>query len=68
MKHMFTTLSRYLGYPEERAFNLYLPRGASEFLEIVEEIRDVEKELENIPINKKDPVNQVIRLLGFSLL
>jgi hypothetical protein len=45
--------ARYLGYPEGRAFSLYQHRGNREFLEMAKEIRDVEKELETISIDKQ---------------
>ncbi len=50
---MIVILSRYLGYPEGRAFSLYQQENKREFLEIAEEIRNIEKELETISINKK---------------
>ncbi|MEM3623004.1 MAG: hypothetical protein QXR76_04455 [Candidatus Bathyarchaeia archaeon] len=46
-------LSRYLGYPEGRAFSLYQQKNKLEFLEIAKEIRSIEKELETISIDKQ---------------
>jgi di/tripeptidase len=54
LQRMIVILFRYLGYPEGRAFSLYQHRGNREFLEMAKEIRDVEKELETISINKQD--------------
>jgi len=53
LQRMIVILSRYLGYPEGRAFSLYQHRGKREFLEMAKEIRDIEKELEAISINKQ---------------
>ena len=53
LQRMIVILSRYLGYPEGRAFSLYQHRGNREFLEMAKEIRDVEKELETISIDKQ---------------
>ncbi len=53
LQRMIVILSRYLGYPEGRAFSLYQQENKREFLEIAEEIRNIEKELETISINKK---------------
>jgi uncharacterized protein Yka (UPF0111/DUF47 family) len=53
LQRMIVILSRYLEYPEGRAFSLYRHRGKREFLEMAKEIRDVEKELETISINKQ---------------
>jgi hypothetical protein len=52
LQRMIIILSRYLGYPEGRAFSLYQHRGKREFLEMAKEIRDIGKELETISINK----------------
>jgi len=54
LQRMIIILSRYLGYPEGRAFSLYQHRGKREFLEIAEKIREVEKELETISVNEQD--------------
>jgi hypothetical protein len=54
LQRMIVILFRYLGYPEGRAFSLYQHRGNREFLEMAKEIRNVEKELETISINKQD--------------
>jgi len=53
LQRMIVILSRYLGYPEGRAFSLYQHRGNREFLEMAKEIRRIEKELETISINKQ---------------
>jgi hypothetical protein len=53
LQRMIVILYRYLGYPEGRAFSLYQHRGNREFLEMAKEIRDVEKELETISIDKQ---------------
>jgi hypothetical protein len=53
LQRMIVILSRYLGYPEGRAFSLYQHRGKREFLEMAKEIRAVEKALETISINKQ---------------
>jgi hypothetical protein len=53
LQRMVVILSRYLGYPEGRAFSLYQHRRKREFLEMAKEIRAVEKELENISIDKQ---------------
>jgi hypothetical protein len=53
LQRMIVILSRYLGYPEGRAFSLYQHRGNREFLEMAKEIRRIEKELETISINRQ---------------
>jgi hypothetical protein len=53
LQRMIVILSRYLGYPEGRAFSLYQHRGNREFLEMANEIRKIEKELETISINRQ---------------
>jgi hypothetical protein len=53
LQRMILILSRYLGYPEGRAFSLYQHRGNREFLEMAKEIRRIEKELETISINRQ---------------
>jgi len=53
LQRMIVILSRYLGYPEGRAFSLYQHRGNREFLEMAKEIRKIEKELETISINRQ---------------
>jgi hypothetical protein len=53
LQRMIVILSRYLWYPEGRAFSLYQHRGNREFLEMAKEIRDVEKDLETISIDKQ---------------
>lgn len=50
LQRMIIILSRYLGYPEGRAFSLYQQKNEREFLEIAEEIRNIEKELEKLSI------------------
>jgi hypothetical protein len=52
LQRIIVILSRYLGYPEGRAFSLYQHRGRREFLEMAKEIREIEKELETVFINK----------------
>jgi hypothetical protein len=51
LQRMIVILSRYLGYPEGRAFSLYQHRGKREFLEMAKGIRKIEKELETISID-----------------
>jgi hypothetical protein len=53
VQRMVTILSRYLGYPEGRAFSLYQQRGKREFLIIAEELRGIEKELETISVDNQ---------------
>jgi hypothetical protein len=53
VQRMVTILSRYLGYPEGRAFSLYQQRGKREFLIIAKELRGIEKELETISVDNK---------------
>ena len=53
LQRMIVIFSRYLGYPEGRAFSLYQHRGNREFLEMAKKIRDIEKELETISIYKQ---------------
>ena len=53
LQRMIVIFSRYLGYPEGRAFSLYQHRGNREFLEMAKKIRDIEKELETISIDKQ---------------
>jgi DNA repair ATPase RecN len=53
LQRMIVILSRYLGYPEGRAFSLYQHRGKREFLEMAKAIRKIEKELETISIDKQ---------------
>lgn len=53
VQRMIIILSRYLGYPEGRAFSLYQQKNKLEFLEIAKEIRNIEKELETISIDKQ---------------
>jgi hypothetical protein len=51
VRRMIVILSRYLGYPEGRAFSLCRQRQKREFFEVAEEIRGIEKELEKVSIN-----------------
>jgi hypothetical protein len=53
LQRMIVILSRYLGYPEGRAFSLYQHRGKREFLEMAKAIRKIEKELETISIDRQ---------------
>jgi len=53
VQRMVTILSRYLGYPEGRAFSLYQQRGKREFLIIAKELRGIEKELETISVDNQ---------------
>jgi DNA repair ATPase RecN len=53
LQRMIVILSRYLGYPEGRAFSLYQHRGKREFLEMAKAIRKIEKKLETISIDKQ---------------
>ncbi|MEM1563729.1 MAG: hypothetical protein QW161_03540 [Candidatus Bathyarchaeia archaeon] len=53
VQRIIIILSRYLGYPEGRAFSLYQQRNKREFLEIAEEIHSIEKEPETISIDKQ---------------
>jgi len=54
VQRMIVILSRYLGYPEGRAFSLYQQKGKRVFLEMVEKIRDVRADLEAISITERD--------------
>jgi len=53
LQHMIVILSRYLGYPEGRAFSLYQHKGKREFLEMAKELRAVEKSLKLFPLTNK---------------
>jgi len=53
LQRMIVILSRYLEYPEGRAFSLYQHRGKREFLEMAKAIRKIEKKLETISIDKQ---------------
>ncbi|MEM3578560.1 MAG: hypothetical protein QXX51_09000 [Candidatus Bathyarchaeia archaeon] len=53
LQRMIIILSRYLGYPEGRAFSLYQQKNKLEFLEIAKEICSIKKKLETISIDKQ---------------
>jgi len=52
VQRVIVILSRYLGYPEGRAFSLYQHKGKSEFLEMHQEIRSIRADVELISLDE----------------
>jgi DNA repair ATPase RecN len=54
VQRMITILSRYLEYPEGRAFSLYQQKEKQEFLKMAERIRSIRAVLEAISVDERN--------------
>jgi len=54
VQRVIVILSRYLAYPEGRAFSLYKHKEKREFLEIAEKIRSIEAKLNTLSVNENN--------------
>jgi|GEM_PF-1438883 hypothetical protein len=54
VQRVIVILSRYLAYPEGRAFSLYQHKEKREFLEIAEKIRSIEANLNTLSVNENN--------------
>jgi hypothetical protein len=54
VQRMIVILSRYLEYPEGRAFGLYQQKEKQEFLKMAERIRGIRVNLRAIPVNERN--------------